>query len=251
MFRSVLAAATLAAVLAIPGTPEVAAQAISRPDFLFQRPGMSLTLRGGAFLHRGESGVFDFAVEHLTVDRSDFRAGSIGGELGLWIGERAEIMIGADAGQVTVRSESRDWVEENGDPILQRTRLRSGPHLALGVKGYILPRGDAISRFSWVPARANAFAGGGVGVGRYEFHQSGDFVDEEEQVIFPGNFVSSGSTFFPFLTGGVEFSLTPRASLVGEARYLWGQMDMQRDFAQFDPIDLAGLRLTAGLAFRF
>ncbi len=150
-----------------------------------------------------------------------------------------------------MRSEFRDWLEANGDPILQTTRLRQGPNVAVGVKGYLLPRGESISRLAWIPARVNAFAGAGMGAGWYEFHQTGDFVDEEEEIIFTADFISSGSSFYPYLTGGLEFSVTPRTSIVGEARYMWADQEMQRDFAQFDPIDLSGLRLTAGLAVRF
>ncbi len=91
MWRHTLAGALLAAVVSVPGAPELVAQSSSSPDFLFSRPGISLTLRGGAFLPRGQSGVFDFAVERLTVDRSDFRGGSLGAEFGIWVGDRLEV----------------------------------------------------------------------------------------------------------------------------------------------------------------
>lgn len=225
-----------------PDSPDV--------DFLFGRPNLSITLRGGMFLNRSSSDVYDEAFRQLTLEADDFRGGSGGAEVGVWIGDRLEAVVGGDWSRVTRHSESRDWVEENGDPIEQSTRLRHGPALAVGAKAYLFPRGESISRFAWTPTAFNAFVGGGVGLTWFEFEQWGDFVDEVEETIFRADFRSEGYAPSPYVSGGAEYSLSNRTSLTTEARYIWANSNLGRDFVGFEPIDLSGLRITAGLAFR-
>jgi hypothetical protein len=38
---------------------------------------------------------------------------------------------------------------------------------------------------------------------------------------------------------------------VAEGRYTWASDDLEGDFVGFDPIDLSGLRLSAGINFVF
>jgi hypothetical protein len=79
-----------------------------------------------------------------------------------------------------------------------------------------------------------------------------DDTSEEDPFIFTDRFVSSGVSFTSFLGGGVEMTLTPRFALTVDSRYIFGKGQMDRDFLQFsEPLDLAGLRLTAGLSLRF
>ncbi len=248
-------------LLALLATPLVVMGAFSeleaqspRPDFLFEQPVFSLTFRGGAFLNRADAQIYRFTTERLTVDRSDFRGATFGAEFAAWLGDRFEFTAGLDGGSTTLDSEYRDWDEEvNGTriPIRQRTTLDLFPFLTVGGRAYLSPRGEAISRLAWVPTRMNAFVGGGIGGGWYSFNQSGDFVDEDEAIVFSADFTSEGSAFITYVSAGGEYLLSRRTALVGEARYLWGSDDMTGDFARFRDIDLSGLRVTAGLALRF
>jgi len=47
------------------------------PDFLFQRPRGSISLKGTWFLARADSDLLDFVQEQLTVDRRDFNAAGL------------------------------------------------------------------------------------------------------------------------------------------------------------------------------
>jgi hypothetical protein len=230
----------------LPGDPDVVP---SNPDFLFRRPVVTFSVRGGMFMNRGSSEIHDLAVRDLTLERSDFRGGSGGLELGFWTGDRLEIVLGGDWSEVSLASESRNWVEEDGRPIQQMTRLRNGPSLTAGIKGYLAPRGDAISRFAWTPRKMNAFVGAGFGWTGYEFEQWGDFVDEQQELIFAADIASSGGAFTTYATGGLEYSLTNRISAIGEARYSWARSALGSQF-DFMELDLSGLRLMAGLGFR-
>ena len=145
---------------------------VGEPGFLFERPRISIGLRGGVFLHRAGSDLYDFSTERFTVDRSDYRALALGVEGGVWIGDRAEITVAIDGSRLTLESEYRDWVEEidrpdgaiEERPIRQTTRLTHGPAVAFGARWYLRDRGDQLGRFIWIPRDWNAYVGGGGGI---------------------------------------------------------------------------------------
>jgi len=225
------------------------------PDFLFRAPRVSVGVRGGMFFHRADSDLYDFAEENLTVDRSDFRGGSFGVEGGVFVGPRLEVTFSIDGSNVSLDSEYRDWVEDDGSaegvPIRQTTELREGPAVSLGARWYVLERGESLGELVWLPRAWNAFVGGGAGITGYDLELSGDFVSEGDGAISTERFASSGSDFFPFVSGGLEVGLSRRTALVVEGRYRWASENLSPDFQGFaEPLDLSGHRLTAGLFFR-
>jgi hypothetical protein len=219
--------------------------------FLFERPRGSIAIRSGLLFHRAGSDVFTFAEERFTVDRSDFRAVSIGVEGTMWFGDHLEGTITVDGSRVTLNSESRDWLEEDGSPIRQNTRLAFGPSVAVGARYFVLGRGENLGRLVWIPRRLNLFVGGGAGVAPYRFEQWGDFVNETNATVFTSDVRSKGTVFTPHLTGGTSLRLTPRVALLFEGRYQWGEAELQDQFSGFEPIDLAGLRTTMSLGYSF
>jgi len=248
----------------IPGTSGAASPtAVSDPGFLFERPRISVGIRGGWFLHRANSDLYDFATENFTVDRSDFRSMAIGVEGAVWLGNQAEFVVAIDGNRLSIDSEDREWLEPvpgPGDtvievPVRQTTRLSHGPGVSFGLRWYLLERGEQLSRFVWIPARWNAYVGAGGGVTGYRLQLEGDFVeeiDEGEGIIHSDRFASSGSTAFPWVTGGIEMALTTRTALTFEGRYQWGDHDLGPEFVDFEhPLDLAGSRFSIGLNYRF
>jgi hypothetical protein len=246
-----LASALLAAV----PTPSVA-QDSPGSGFLFERPRVSVGFRGGIFLHRAESDLYDFADQRFTVDPSDFRGLSFGVEGAAWIGDRLEVAFGMDASRVTLRSEYLSWMEEDGSPIRQTTRVTHGPSMSFGARYYAAPRGEALGRFAWVPTRANLFVGGGGSITGYRVEMTGDFVDEVDEIIYAADLDSTGTAFLPFLSGGLELGLSSRTAVSLEGRYHWGSAELGSDFRDdagqpvWEPFDLAGARFTVGLSFR-
>mgnify|MGYP006206586547 CR=1 FL=1 len=77
--------------------------------------GAELTLRAGPVMHRADSDVFDFFRSELTLDRGDFRAPSLSGELGLYLHRRVDLVLGGGWSKTESQSESRDFVEEGPD----------------------------------------------------------------------------------------------------------------------------------------
>ena len=242
--RAVLAA--VAAALTLPLA--VSAQAGGN-GFLFKQPTASFGIRGGYALTRG-SDVFDFAHEHLTIDKSDFASSAWGAELSIRASERLDIAAGVGLTHVSKHSEFRDWVDDSDLPIEQTTEFTRVP-ITLSAKWYLSDRGRSVSRFVWLPERWSPYVGVGGGVIWSRFVQDGDFVDFETLDIFPSVLESEGTTGTAHVFSGIDISLTPKVVLTGEGRYAWAKMKMGRDFDDFDSIDLGGFQATVGLSLRF
>ena len=218
--------------------------------FSFNRPKVTLGLQLGYSVPRAGSEIFDFTYDYLTIEKSDFNAPHFGGELGVLLVERLDIVLGLGYERSQTQSEFRDWEGDDDLPIQQETRFTRIP-LTLGVKAFPFARGRRISSLSWIPNRWNPYLGAGAGIGWYRFEQTGEFVDFETLDIFYDEFESKGSSFVAYLSAGLDYSLNPRWVVTGEARYSWGSAEMGGDFVGFDRIDLAGFRFAAGFAVRF
>ena len=255
---------TLSTPLSAQDLPPSFGRANADPDFLFEPPKFSIGVRGGMFFHGANSDLFDFTEERFTIDRCknlsvdtcSFRGISFGVEGAVWLGSRAEVTLGLDGSRVTLNSEYRDFVEDDGTseglPIRQTTQLTEGVALSVGARWYFFDRGERLGQFIWIPRRWNAFVSGGGGLTGYELSLAGDFVDESDGAISTAQFISDGYTFFPFLGAGLEYAISDHTAFMLEGRYLWGNdklgTDFQSDF--LDPLDLSGARLTAGFYYR-
>ena len=253
------------AVMLFPAEP-TAVQA--QDGFMFGQPKAQLTLRAGPVLYKAGGDLFDFFQSELTLDRSDFRAPAIGGDIAIVVHPRLDVALGAAWSQSESRSASFDsscigteyectYVDTETDlPIEQTTTFRVIPVIA-SVRFYPLSRGRRISELAWVPARLTPYVGGGGGVGWYRLLQSGEFVakeimdGEEVALIFPADLESSGRAAVGQLFAGVDHWFTPRAGLNVEARYTFGSATPGYDFVGWDSIDLSGLQLGVGLAVRW
>ncbi len=219
-------------------------------DFLFGKPRGSLLARGGWHMAAASSDIYDFFNENLTIEKSDFDSFVFGVDGSFAVASRIDLVAGFEISRASISSEYRDFVDENDLPILQDTRLTIVP-VTGSAKFYLTPRGREVSRYSFVPAKLRAYVGGGGGFVWYELEQVGDFIDFVDLGIFTSAFNSSGFGFAAQAFGGMEVSLTPRWFLVGEARYLWSDAELGDDFVSFEPIDLSGTRITAGIGFMF
>jgi hypothetical protein len=219
-------------------------------DFLFGKPRVSLVARGGWQMAAASSDIYDFFNERLTIEDGDFDAFVFGADFGFALASRIELVAGFEITQAEMTSEYRDFVDQNDLPILQDTKLTVVP-FTVSAKVYLTPRGREVSRYAYVPAKVRAYAGGGIGFVWYELEQAGDFIDFVDLTIFTSAFHSSGFGFGAQAFGGVEVGLTPRWFLTGEARYLWSDADLEGDFVGFEPIDLSGARVSAGVGFVF
>jgi hypothetical protein len=239
-------AIALASLLAAATT----AQAADGPDFFFGPPHGWFAIRGGWLYPRAEGDLFTFVGDQLTIDRSDFRSGTLDLELGVVLTPLFAVEGGMDLSRRSIGSEYRRFIASNGQPIAPTTRLdQTG--VFTGVRFTPLGRGRRVSRYAFIPSRLTPYAGAGLHVINFDFSQSGQFVDFADLSVFNDYFVSKGWTTGPYVRGGVDI-LVWRSLLVGfDARYTWLHSDLSRDFIGFDGIDLAGFRGTTGISLVF
>jgi hypothetical protein len=93
--------------------------------------------------------------------------------------------------------------------------------------------------------------GGGIGVMGYEFDQAGDWVDFQTLEVFSDQLRTAGSGLSGHLAVGADVALGRQFVVTGEARYTLANGSVEGPYSGFDRIDLTGLQLLAGLAFRW
>jgi hypothetical protein len=221
-----------------------------KADFLFGTPKASFVARGGWSVASTNSEIYPFVQEQLTIEKSDFNAPVLVLDLSYRVNPRLDMMFRFGYSHATVDSEFRDFVDQDDLPILQSTELKKIP-ITGNVRYYLTSRGREISRFAYVPTSFAPYIGGGGGLLWYRFRQMGDFIDFEDLSIFSDLFNSEGWTPTFHVFGGMDIKLSPRFYLALEASYAWAKSDMGEDFVDFDPIDLAGFQVTAGLQIVF
>ena len=216
------------------------------PDFLFDRPTGSVGIRGSWVFARAGSDWFDFVTEHLTLENNDFNAPAIGGEVGITLTPRFDLVFGADYSRSEMPSEYRDFVDNLRLPIEQRTRVRE-LNLSGGLRVALAERGREVGSFAWVPRTVVPYVGAGGGMLWFDVRQSGDFVDFADSSIFTDVFAARGWTPSGHLFAGVDIRVFRRLFLSIDGRYLWAAGDLGSTWINFDPIDLTGARLAAGI----
>jgi hypothetical protein len=214
---------------------------------------VSIGLRGGFNLRsaaRDSIGIL--FTDTLTLPKSAFNAFSVAGDLGVSVGGPLELVLsGGYTSTSRVPSEFRNWVDQNDQPITQRTTLATVP-IALSARWYFASRGRQIGRFAWVPpAGVMPYVGVGVGAIRYELKQTGSFVDFADASIWSDTFRSWGWAPLGQVMVGADYSLGTRMVLNADARYLQARAGLNHRFRDFtDGIDLSGLQFSLGLHVR-
>lgn len=248
-----LALGTIVFLPLLAATAPVPASAQGR-DFLFGTPRTTFTLRAGFHLPRAGSSdspesLWDRTRSDLTVDTRDLAGGSLGGDLGIRVTPRLDVLLSAGYSSSRTRSEFRDWVDLDDLPIEQTTEfsIKSG---TIGLKAYLKDRGRAIGRFAWIPETWNPYVGVAGGIVSYRFVQHGDFIDFETLEIFGDRFYSRDKGGTIHFLGGLDIAVNGRVLFVGEAKYGFASAPLSADFVGFPELDLAGLQVTFGVGFR-
>jgi len=226
------------------------AQVSSSSDFNPRKPKAFAGGYIGFNVPKAGSDVFDMMTKELTLEKSDFRTAVFGGDFGFPVSTHFAIVAGFEYSRSKTKSESRGFVEDNGDPIEQTTRFSLYPITAT-LRYYPGKTGEFVGSYAWIPTRLNPYIGAGGGAVGYNIHQSGRFVDNSNMNIFSTTLNSDGWTSTAHIAGGIDINLTPRIFVNGEARYSWAHADLSTSFTGFDPIDLSAVRISGGIYFRF
>ena len=222
----------------------------SGDGFLFKAPTGIVTFRTGFDRASAGSDLFAFTTDQLTVNRKDFSAITLAGDVSFHVSQRMDGVVGFAYSGSTIPSEFRNWVDNNRRPIEQTTTFQRVP-LTGSVKAYLTEPGRSVGHFAWIPARYAAYVGAGGGAMWYRFAQAGDFIDFATTKVFADSFDSNGWTPTAHAFGGVDVSLNPRFAVTTEGRYEWARAKLGRDFSGFDSIDLSGFTLTTGISIRY
>jgi opacity protein-like surface antigen len=253
VLRCIAGLAAIAAATTTLWTSTASAQSppASGRGFLFGAPSGSLALRIGYSGPNAGSDLFAFVTDELTLRKRDFGSFAMGGDLSFSVSSRFDVMLSVDTDAMEKTSEFREWIDDDGNPIEQSTAFSRQSYM-VSAKYYVLPHGRSLGRFAWVPARYVPWVSAGAGRIAYTFSQNGDFIDfEQNNKVFHDSFKSSKWGNSAHVSAGVDWSLTHRFALTTQARYLFGKAELETDYSGFDPIDLSGLGLTAGLTIRF
>ncbi len=218
--------------------------------FLFRRPTISLTLRGGYDRPTGRSDIYDFTTTQLTLDRGDLAALGLQFDLGVRVADRLDLVMGVGGARRSQPSEFRNFVDNEDLPIEQTTTLRRVP-ITAGIKYALTRPGEQIGKFAWIPSRITPWIGIGGGAMQYAFRQTGDFVDFQTLNVFARTYQSKGWAPMAYANIGADLSLNPRFALTGDVRYSAARATLDGSFVGFDKIDLSGAAATMGLTIRY
>jgi hypothetical protein len=229
-----------------PAAP-AGAQRQPSPDFLFAPPKGSVSFRWTVTMPRASSDWFGFVREQLTLDRGDFTAMGLAGDVSVALTPRLDLVIGGEWTGRSADSEYRDFVDNDRLPITQTTRLRQ-MSVTGGVRYALTERGRAVSALSWIPARLVPYASGGAGVLRYSLTQFGDFIDVVDFSVCPDQLPSDGGAPTAYVGGGLDWLVVKRLALTLDGRYQWAAPTLDDAvWTGFDPLDLGGARFSTGI----
>ncbi len=225
---------------------------LPRLDFQFDEPRMSLGFRGGWAFNRSKGEIYDLLTDQLTLSKSDFDAPAFIVDFSWRLNSWLDVVFGVEYSGREQKSEAPRFVEENGNPIVQKTRLTQVP-LTLSLKIYPIGRGEQVGQYAWIRKAVVPYIGGGIGFTWYELKLKGDFVDESDpgnEFIFSDVFTSDDWTFAQHAFAGVDIKLTRSFGLILEGRYYWADADVNGDFVDFNSIDLDGARAMIGFNWK-
>ncbi len=228
---------------------------LPRLDFQFDEPRMSIGFRGGWAFNRSKGEIYDFFTdgEFLQgLSNSDFDAPAFTVDFSWRLISWLDVVFGVEYSGREQKSEAPRHMEENGNPIVQKTRLTQVP-LTFSLKIYPIGRGEQVGQYAWIRKAVVPYIGGGIGATWYELRLKGDFVDEsdpENEFIFGDVFTSDDWAFAQHAFAGVDIKLTRSFGLILEGRYYWADADLHGDFVDFNSIDLDGARAMIGFNWK-
>jgi opacity protein-like surface antigen len=224
--------------------------------FAFHSPKIFFGGHAGVNFPEAKGDIFGVATRDLTLERNDFRAPVYGLDFGVYVRSHFAVVASLDYARATVNSEYRHFIEDNGNPIVQTTRLSQLELLGI-LRYYPRKTGEAIGNYSWIPTRILPYVGAGGGYVKYKFSQSGDFVDHSTYDIYTDLLTTGNPAFLMQASAGLDIVLSNRIVANVEGRYSWasgnisrGRMSYQPDFS-FPSVDLDGFKTIGGLYFRF
>jgi opacity protein-like surface antigen len=246
-----IGSALVATALLLGAADTVTAQSAG-DGYLFHRPVVTLSVRGGYSHANAASDVFQDVTQNLTLDRGDFSSLSVTGDVAVPVTERVELVFSGAYSRAKHKSAFRDLVDNNELPIEQTTTFERVP-LTASVRLDLGAAGRSIGRLAWIPSRVVPYVGAGIGGMRYRFRQEGDFVNFATNAVFSSVLDTEAAQKWTLVEqgmAGVDYNFTPQLGLSLDARYLHARGELGSSFKGYDKIDLSGVTATIGLSLR-
>lgn len=179
-------------------------------------------------------------LNFLSFNLEDFSHVTIGGEWLVWLGPMVDAGVGLGIYSKSVPSVYADFVNEDLSEIEQQLKLRIVP-MAFTLR--FLPTGHH--------AAVQPYIGAGVGVYRWRYSETGEFVDFFDNSIFRNSYVASGGAAGPVILGGLRFPVGSW-DIGGEVRYqnAEGTLPINQGFSG-SKIDLGGMNYLVTFNVRF
>ena len=178
-------------------------------------------------------------LNFLSFDIKEFSNVTLGGEWLVGLGERFDAGLGLGIYSKSVPSVYADLVNEDLSEIEQDLKLRNVPFTAT---------------FRFLPLGRNSavqpYFGAGVGLFRWRYSESGDFVDSDF-TIFRETYIGSGGASGPVVLGGMRFPVGAW-DVGGEVRYqnAEGTLPVDQGFSAAK-VDLGGFNYLVTFNVRF
>lgn len=144
----------------------------------------------------------------LLFNVRDLNSVPVGGEFLYGVTRHIEFGAGVSYGQKTANSVYANLTNADGSEINQYLKLRQTSEAFTG-RYLILPRGSAIE----------PYVGAGVIAIRFNYSESGNFVDAADLSVFPATYKTSGTVAGPQIVGGVRGRIGGRFVAGGEFRW--------------------------------
>lgn len=206
-----------------------------------QISGNSIVVKVGLFSPSQNSDLWEQNRYDFVFDKPDMLDLSISAEYEHHMGKFFSLSFEVGHYEKEVYTEYRDWVDEFGGAIYQNISLEISS-LEAGFKFYPMGHRNLF----------NPYIGAGAGVYYWHYIQWGDFVDEEQEVIFE-NENAQTSTYTPGLNirGGFIYRFTRSLGVSLEAKYLYLKGELSSFFEGFEKFDLSGVTFNLGISFYF
>jgi len=201
------------------------------PRAIDARPDEDVLVQNGVFLSTWN--------RNRGIDIGEFNSVTVAGEWLFPLMRYVEGGLGIGFYQQSVPTRCTDLVNTDGTDIEQTLKLRIIPFTAT-VR--LLPLGNN--------RPIQPYIGVGVGVYRWRYSETGQFIDPQN-IVFTGNFVGSGGAVGPTILGGVRVPIG-RIGVGFEIRHQSAEGDLPEDqgFAG-TKIDLGGYNYLFTTSFRF
>jgi hypothetical protein len=179
-------------------------------------------------------------LNFLSFNLEDFSNVTAGGEWLVGLGPMVDAGVGLGLYSKSVPSVYAELINDNGSEIEQELKLRIVP-MTFTLR--FLPTGHH--------SAVQPYIGAGVGIYRWRYSESGQFVDLFDNSIFRNSYVASGGASGPVILGGLRFPVGSW-DIGGEVRYqnAEGKLPIDQGFSG-SKIDLGGMNYLLTFNVRF